>query len=107
MVLARAALAACVLAAASVPAEAQRVPFERTFDVGSAPTLDVMTDRGKIDISVGDPGRVVVQGTVTVREGFNVPADALAIARRVAEHPPVEIDGAAIRLRTPTGDEER
>jgi DUF4097 and DUF4098 domain-containing protein YvlB len=31
--------------------------------------LDVSTNRGKIEISVGEPGRIVVNGNVTVRIG--------------------------------------
>ena len=42
------------------PALAQRFPFERSFDVSGPSALDVSTIRGKIDVTVGEPGRVVV-----------------------------------------------
>ena len=73
----------------AAPASAQRLPFERTFDATNDVVIDVSTMRGKIDIVGGEQGRVVIAGTVTVRTGFNLPWDAVAIARRVAAHPPV------------------
>ena len=41
-----------LLAALSIaaPAAAQRFPFERTYDVGAAPVIDVSTTRGKIHL---------------------------------------------------------
>jgi Toastrack DUF4097 len=89
------------------PALAQRVPFERSFDANEAPKLDVSTFRGKIDVTVGDPGRVTVAGTVTVRTGWNVPSDALEIARRIAARPPIDQSGNTIRLRSPSDDTEQ
>ena len=83
------------------PAFAQRLPFERSFDITDGARLDVSTIRGKIDVTVGDPGRVVVAGTVTVRIGWDVPANAADIARKVADQPPIERDGSTIRLRPP------
>ena len=53
--------------AAAAPASAQRFPFERSYSVGAAPTIDVTTINGKITVRVGDEGHVVVAGTVTVR----------------------------------------
>lgn len=105
-------LVACSVLAASVvsvaPAVAQRLPFERSFDVSGPVSLDVSTIRGKIEVLPGEPGRVVVSGTVTVRPGPMVPADALEIAKRIAASPPIERDGAAVRLRPPTeGAEQR
>jgi DUF4097 and DUF4098 domain-containing protein YvlB len=82
-------------------AAAQRLPFERSFDVGAAPRLDVSTMRGKIDITVGEPGRIVVGGAVTVRVAWDVPANAVDIARKIADSPPIERDGSTIRLRPP------
>jgi hypothetical protein len=91
----------------ATPAFAQRVPFERTFDMTGAAKLDVSTIRGKIDITSGDAGRVVVHGTVTARVGFDVPVNALEIARKIAAHPPIEQEGAAIRLRPPSAVEDQ
>ena len=57
------------------PAAAQRLPFERAFDVPGPVDLEVSTIRGKIDVLPGEAGRVVVSGTVTVRVGWDVPAE--------------------------------
>ena len=94
------AVLACGFAGAS-PALAQRLPFERSFDVSGPVTLDVSTNRGKIEVLAGEAGRVVVTGTVTVRVGLMLPADALEIAKRIAGAPPIEQDGAVVRLRDP------
>jgi DUF4097 and DUF4098 domain-containing protein YvlB len=91
----------------ATPAAAQRFRFERTFDVPGHETLDVATVRGKIEVLAGAPGRVVVSGVVTVRVGWNVPANAVELAKRVAAQPPVRRDGTTTRLRTPDADDER
>ena len=65
----------CVLWAG--PAFAQRFTFERTFDVAASSSLDVVTERGAIDVRRGSPGRIVVRGTVTVRLGVNTPSNRL------------------------------
>jgi Putative adhesin len=96
----------CV-AGPATPALAQRFPFERSFDVSERSSLDVSTIRGKIDITVGAPGQVVVTGNATVRIGLTLPANAVDIARRVASAPPIERDGKTIRLRPPAGEDER
>ena len=98
---------AVAFACIPVPALAQRFPFERTFEIGGPAILDVATGRGKIDVTAGDPGRIVVVGAVTIRVGTGVPADTMELARRVAAHPPVERDGATIRLRPPADAAER
>ncbi len=86
---------------------AQRQPFERAIDVSGASALDVSTIRGKIDVRGGAPGKIVVSGQVTIRVGWDVPADAVEIMRRVAEHPPIEIDSQTVRLRPPSDDVAR
>ena len=91
----------------AVPALAQHVPFERTFSVPAAAVLDVQTERGRIEVSAGPTDQVIVRGTATVRLGFNVPANALELARQVAANPPVTQDGATIRLRPPTREDEQ
>jgi hypothetical protein len=91
----------------SANAFAQRFPFEHSFDVGERSTLDVSTNRGKIEISVGEPGRIVVNGDVTVRVGWNLPADAIELARKIAAAPPIQQEGRTIRLRPPSGADER
>ena len=96
---------AAALPLTAAPAAAQRLPFSRTFTVADGAALDASTIRGRIDVSVGAPGRVEVEGTVTVRVAG--PADALDIARRLATNPPVEQDGATVRLRAPMSAVER
>jgi hypothetical protein len=90
-----------VLCLSAAPAHAQRVRFERTFDVGRTPTLDVSTIRGSIDVIAGDDGHVVVSGEVAVRIGWDVPADAAEIARAVASAPPVQQTGDVVRAHPP------
>jgi hypothetical protein len=92
-----------VAAGLAVPslAFAQRVPFERAFDVPDAATLEVTTVRGRITIVAGDPGRIVVAGEVTVRVGWDVPANAADLAREIAASPPVVLDGAIVRAQPP------
>jgi hypothetical protein len=85
----------------AAPAAAQRFPFERSYDVGQAPVIDVSTIRGKINIRTGEPGRVVVAGAVTVRVGLTVPVNAVDLARQLAEKPPIDQSGDRLRLRPP------
>jgi len=96
-----------VLLAVAAPARAQRLPFERSFDVSRPTKLDVTTMRGKIDVTAGDSGRIVVSGTVTVRIGWDVPANAVELARRVADTPPIEREGGTIKLRPPANEAEQ
>jgi len=89
------------------PAMAQRFSFERSFDVTGPSSLDVSTIRGKIEVTVGEPGRVVVVGTATVRVDWNVPANAADLARRVADNPPIQREGQTITLRSPSDAAEQ
>jgi DUF4097 and DUF4098 domain-containing protein YvlB len=88
--------------AIAAPAAAQRFAFERSYDVGSSPDIDVSTTRGKISVRVGEPGRVTVTGAATVRLGLNVPFNAVDLARKVAAQPPIERSGDRLRLRSPS-----
>jgi hypothetical protein len=106
----RAAVHAIVLAAilaTAAPAAAQRFSFERTFDAGPASTLDVSTVQGTIDVTSGEPGRMLVIGTVTVRVGWNVPSNAVELAQQVASRPPVAAESETVRLGTPSDPSER
>ena len=58
--------AVAVILGSAGPALAQRYPFERSFDVADGVTLNVQTTRGKIEVKVGPPGRVLVSGAATV-----------------------------------------
>ncbi len=89
------------------PALAQRFRFERSFDVTGPSVLDVSTIRGKIEVTPGEPGRIVVVGTATVRVDWNVPANAVDLARKVADNPPIEREGQALRLRSPADPAEQ
>lgn len=96
-------IAALLLLCAAAPtsAFAQRFPFERTFEVTGPTRLEVSTDRGKIEVLAGEPGRVVVEGVATVRFGWDVPSNAVEIARQIAAAPPVEHAGSIVRLHVP------
>ena len=89
------------------PALAQRFPFERSFDVTGPSALDVSTIRGKIEVTAGEPGRIVVVGTATVRVDWNVPANAADLARKVADNPPIQREGQTVRLRPPSDAAEQ
>jgi DUF4097 and DUF4098 domain-containing protein YvlB len=93
--------------ALAAPAAAQRVSFERSFNTTSPVTLDVSTLDGRIALSSGPPGQVVVRGTATVRVAFNVPANALELAKQIAANPPIERSGDVIRLRPPADPVQR
>lgn len=89
------------------PALAQRFPFEQSFDVTGPSVLDVSTIRGKIRVTAGEPGRIVVMGTATVRVDWNVPANAAELARHVADNPPIQRDGQTLKLRPPVDPAEQ
>lgn len=59
------------------------------------------TERGKVTVRGGTTADVVVVGRVSVRAGWNVPADAVALARTTADDPPLEHQGDTVRLRVP------
>jgi Putative adhesin len=95
---------AAFVALFTVPARvaiAQRFPFERSFQVTASSKLDVSTVHGKIEVVAGEPGRIVVAGEANVRVGWDVPANAVELARQVAASPPVERAGDTVRLRPP------
>jgi len=97
----RIAVLAVFCASAPSLAFAQRFAFERTIQTTGPTRLDVSTDRGKIEVVAGRPGRVVVEGAATVRLGWNVPANAVEIAKKVAAAPPIEFVDQTVRLRIP------
>ena len=99
-------LAALLAVAVPGTALAQRANFERSFDV-SAGTLDVSTSQGAVDVRAGTGSRIVVKGSVAVRIGWDVPANAAALVRAVADHPPVTQDGQTVRVQPPTDEDER
>ena len=98
-------IAASIVLSAAASAGAQQFPFDKTFPADVA-VLDVSTLRGQIDVAGGEPGRVVVRGTATVRIGFNVPVNAVDLARKLAANPPIQRDGKTLRLRSPSDEAE-
>jgi DUF4097 and DUF4098 domain-containing protein YvlB len=100
-------LAALVTLAAASEAAAQRFHFDLSFNAAPGSVVDISTMRGAIEVSGGSAGQVAIKGTVTVRIGFNVPVNAVELARRVAANPPVRQDGDTITLTHPTSDEEQ
>ena len=85
---------------------AQRATFERAFDVTDA-ALNVSTTQGQVEVRGGSTSRVVVRGTVSVRLGWDVPANAVELVRAVAEHPPVTLDGRTVSVQPPSDSNER
>ncbi|HTV00174.1 MAG TPA: DUF4097 family beta strand repeat-containing protein, partial [Luteitalea sp.] len=88
-------------------AQAQQVPFSQTVDAGAAPTVAIETTRGQVEVTGADVPRLEVAGTVVVRLGLNVPADALDLARAVAKAPPVTVTGSQVRLSLPADERAR
>lgn len=80
---------------------AQRFAFERTLQTSARTKLDVTTVRGKIEVVAGTPGRVVVNGDATVRVGWDVPSNAVDLARQVAASPPIDSVGDTVTLAIP------
>jgi hypothetical protein len=98
--------AVAILLTAS-PAVAQRFTFERSFDKPLPAVVDVVTERGAIELRAGTADRIVVTGTVTVRLAVNTPPDAIDLARAIAASPPVQREQSTLRLRPPATDAER
>lgn len=101
-----ASLALIVLLMSPSAADAQRVGFERSF-ASRATHLDIETDRGRIEVIAAGDGRIEVDGMVTVRAGWNVPANAMELARAVAANPPIEEQGHTVRIRIPSDGASR
>lgn len=97
-----ATLTTTALLCIATPALAQRFTFDRTLAAEAGSVLDVSTLRGRIAIWAGDADHIVVRGTVTVRVGPNVPANAPVLAKQVADQPSIEQAGGTVRLRPPT-----
>ena len=105
----RLAMPALLVAVLLAPAQltAQTFTFDRSFPATSSTRLAVSTERGKITVLVGSAAEVVVVGRVSVRVGWNVPADAAALARATASQPPLQHVGDTVRLQTPGDDRAR
>ncbi len=99
--LATPALLVAGLLASGTQVAAQTFIFDRSVPATASTQLDVATERGKITVRVGTTAEVVVVGRVSVRVGWNVPADAVALARSTADQPPLEHTGDTVRLQRP------
>ena len=94
--------------AIAAPALAQHVPSSRTFSVPAA-AVPRRPDRTRADRGVcqahrsGDRPRHGHRAARLRRR----PANALELARQVAANPPVTQDGATIRLRPPTREDQQ
>lgn len=95
------------IAVEASPALAQRFTFERSFAVTGPSAIDISTIQGKIEVVAAEPGRIVVVGTATVRVAWNVPGNAVELARKVADNPPIQQDGQTLRLRPPSDPTEQ
>ena len=96
---------ACLLTAGALlvpaaPAAGQSYPFSRPLDARAARVLVVDTTRGRVEVIATD-GSPVIEGVATVRLGWNVPADAPALARAAAETPPIALADGEVRLTYP------
>ena len=100
------ALLAGILAHGS-QAAAQSFAFDQSFPATATTRLDVTTERGKITVRAGTSAGIVVVGRVSVRVGWNVPRNAVALARATANDPPMTRNGDTVRLRTPSDERTR
>ena len=95
------------LLAPGTQAAAQTFTFDRSFPATASTQLDVTTERGKITVRAGTTAEVVVVGRVSVRVGWNVPANAVALARSTTNQPPLEHTGDTVRLQIPSDGRTR
>ena len=96
-----------IVLASGSPVAAKTFTFDRSFPATASTQLDVSTERGKITVRVSPTAEIVVVGRVSVRVGWNVPADAVALARSTAGRPPLEHTGDTVRLHRPGDDRIR
>lgn len=89
------------------PATAQQLPFSRAVDAGPTAHVAIETDRGQVDVSGADIPAIEVTGTVVVRMGWKVPADALALAKAAAAAPPITSTGNRLSLALPRDERTR
>ncbi len=92
------ALVASLFALVPASALAQPLTFERSLAVGASPTLDASTGSGSITVHAGSGSTIVVKGTVEIRRGSNVPANAAELARQLVASPPITQTGDAVTV---------
>ena len=89
---------ATLLALLPALAAAQPSTFEKSLTVGTAPSLDVVSDSGNITVRAGSGTAIVIKGTVTVRSGSGAPSNAAELVRQVVASPPIVQTGNAVRV---------
>jgi DUF4097 and DUF4098 domain-containing protein YvlB len=103
----RVVIVAGALLLAASPAAAQRFTFRRDLPVQPNAVVEVNTSNGAVEIIGGAAGSVDVEGTVTVRIGLDVPADAVKLAQAVAGHPPIDATRERVVLAVPADADAR
>jgi hypothetical protein len=101
-----AAVAAILALALTLPgcvmAEAGSVQgtFARTLTVEGAPTIEVMTGSGSVEVRSGAEGRIEVRGRIHANDGWMNTSGLRAAerVRRLEENPPIQQSGQLIRI---------
>ena len=101
------AIAASLLVIAPALASAQSLTFEKTVTVGASPTLDVSTGSGEVVVQAGSGNAMVIEGTVKVRSGWNVPSNAADLAQRLVATPPITQSGDTVTVGKITDEDTR
>ena len=91
----------------AAPAAAQRFTFRHDLPVQPRAVVEVSTINGAVEITAGGAESVEVEGTVTVRIGLNVPANAVSLAQAVARNPPITATRDRVVLTVPADDDSR
>src|SRR5881296_323838 len=103
--LALAGLLALVAAAAAAAVEGS---FDRTLQVSGPTELEVRTGLGRIEVRGGSAGTVRIHGVIRARrdrEWLGFDRSAEQEVRRLESNPPIEQDGAIIRVGRRDQDE--
>lgn len=84
----------------SADVQAAKGSFHETYAVAGPFVLDVTTGSGKIEITTGSAGEVMVTGKISVGTGWfkRSRADAEEIVEELEASPPVEIEDGLVRV---------
>ena len=95
--------ALCVLAPATA-GQGANGEFQRTLTMRTVSAVHVRTGAGRIEIRMGQPGRVEITGRITATElPRSSQPTAEARVRRVEANPPIEQRGDSVHLGEPGG----
>jgi DUF4097 and DUF4098 domain-containing protein YvlB len=100
-------VAASLLIAVPALVSAQPLTFEKSLTTGAAPSLDVSTGSGDVTVQTGSGNAILVKGTVEVRKGWNVPANAAELARQFVANPPIVQSGDVVTVGKITDEATR